>query len=432
MSESAFTILYLLINLFATYALSKLFILFFEHTKGRVWILVLSYLAFYIVNSTLFLFLNNAWINAICTIAAYYLLSINYDAPVWKKIFFVPVVYLVFIITEQIVILIFGWFGLDLLTLGESVYTIWALLAINMMIFLTASILLNGRTFEGIGKIPLVKAMPILILSFCILIFAIVLPQLSIGNEFLISLCVVTLIVITIFIYVFIDYIAKVSKEQTRTRIFENQAMQYKRQVDLLLNQYENIRTIRYNIKGQIKVIYGLIDKEEYDEAKSYIGDITKLVYGNEQYLNTGFVELDCLINYKCNYAKSLNIGIEITTKLEEKIKIAHYEYISVVDNLIDNAVEAVSKMESIEERKIKVSLSAFKGLVYIEISNPYVNSISQENGILKSTKADEDNHGYGLQYIKKIVKKHDGKMQITFGDEFVVKVFMYNACKPS
>ena len=431
MSEQAFTALYLIINLFATYTLSKLFILFFEHTQTRKWVLILSYFIYFALNSALYFCTNEIWINATFNIGAFYLLSLNYRAPVWKKVVFIPIIFLIPVMAEIAVIIIFRWLGLDLFTTGKNTDIIWALLILNVAIFLVVSMLLHRRTFQGIKEINVIKTFPIFVLSLCILLLAGVLPKISAKDEALTFLSAVTFIVMTIFIYVFVDYMAKVSREQARSEIFENQANQYKKQMDLLLNQYDNIRTIRHNISGQIQLIYSLIDNEKYDAAKTFIGDLTKMVHGNERLLNTGFVELDCLVNYKCNYARTLNIDIGISAKIEEEIKIKHYEYISVIDNLMDNAIEAVTKINSNENKKIEVVLSAFKGLAYIQVSNPFINKIKQTHNTFSTSKQDGDNHGFGLQYVKSIVNKYDGKIQITYDAEFTVKIFMCNIDKP-
>ena len=70
------------------------------------------------------------------------------------------------------------------------------------------------------------------------------------------------------------------------------------------------------------------------------------------------------------------------------------------------NAIEAAGKCE---EKKITLKIKVKDGILYIVSTNTYV---EVKEGF-KTTKADSDNHGYGLNNIRKAVADNGGECYV-------------------
>lgn len=98
----------------------------------------------------------------------------------------------------------------------------------------------------------------------------------------------------------------------------------------------------------------------------------------------------------------------------------------SLFANAVDNAMEAVSHLKNPEERIISLSVRKRVGMVVIAIDNYYQAADSGlvfEQGLPKTTKQNEQYHGYGMKSIQMIVKKYDGEMTIRTDEMFHLSI---------
>lgn len=77
--------------------------------------------------------------------------------------------------------------------------------------------------------------------------------------------------------------------------------------------------------------------------------------------------------------------------------------------NALDNAIEACAALDA-GSRQIELSARAAKGILAVEVRNPFGGQLS--GGLPKTTKQDAANHGYGLRSIQEIAK-YGGSMEI-------------------
>lgn len=96
----------------------------------------------------------------------------------------------------------------------------------------------------------------------------------------------------------------------------------------------------------------------------------------------------------------------------------------SMFSNLIDNAIECVSKIEDKEKRIIRLMVSKQRNSVLIDIENTCLEKPDIKDNEILTSKEDKSNHGFGLKSIKNIVKRYDGNLLISCENEkFVVKI---------
>ncbi len=121
--------------------------------------------------------------------------------------------------------------------------------------------------------------------------------------------------------------------------------------------------------------------------------------------IKSGNAMADAILNSKMSLAGTKDIRLDVTAKIPEKLPVSDTEFSVIFGNLMDNAMEACEKIESIEERFIRVYIGIYKKQFYMSITNATNQAKRMEHYITgKGT-----GHGLGLYQIDKIVKKTPG-----------------------
>lgn len=141
--------------------------------------------------------------------------------------------------------------------------------------------------------------------------------------------------------------------------------------------------------------------------------------------VKTGKASVDSFIQDRILYCKSLNITFTSLIDGGAFEKMEDSDVYFLLLNIVDNAIDAASKVEDEDLRAISLTVSRRKGVMVLEETNYFVGTIEpQEDGSLKSSREGIDFHGYGTKSIAYIVKKYDGQMEYDIKDNmFTLKV---------
>ena len=83
----------------------------------------------------------------------------------------------------------------------------------------------------------------------------------------------------------------------------------------------------------------------------------------------------------------------------------------SLFGNLIDNAMDAVSKLDDHEKRIIGLSVHADGNMLAINVNNYYEGVVVMDSdGLPVTTKQNKDFHGYGMKSVRMIVERYGGE----------------------
>ena len=119
--------------------------------------------------------------------------------------------------------------------------------------------------------------------------------------------------------------------------------------------------------------------------------------------------------------------GILYKIKLGNNLRtdfIEDLDLISIVGNLLDNAIEAAEKTEKDQHVICNMYMGNEGHLLVMEFYNSYILPLIKEREHYISTKRNPENHGIGLHTVGKLVEKYGGVMKIEAGEEeFSVKI---------
>ncbi|MGL5378852.1 GHKL domain-containing protein [Clostridium sp.] len=237
-------------------------------------------------------------------------------------------------------------------------------------------------------------------------------------------LLLLTIIIITV---VILQKRKKLLKENIS--ILEENIIINKKYYENIKTNNENIKRIKHDIKNHIIVINKLMLEKEYEDALNYIKHIENEIDRNSVEVTTNNKIIDAIIFSKIELCKSENINLDLDIKIPEKIEVEDFDICVIYGNLLDNAIEACTKIDKSKANRYIKFKSIIKGdYLYINIKNSYTGNLNIKEDNFITIKKDKINHGIGIKNIKKSIKKYDGDIQINYDEkEFQVSIIINN-----
>lgn len=217
----------------------------------------------------------------------------------------------------------------------------------------------------------------------------------------------ICLIFINISYIIIFDRIAKKNYEIHRFSVIEEQNHYYKEKI---ANQQEVVR-MRHDLKNILITMDSFVLKKDVQAVKEQINALleTKVMCHDEF---TGSVVIDSILNAKLQKIKENNIKYTLNFQIPNDLKIKDnniVEVSSILGNLLDNAIEAVLRLEKDKEKIINVAIQYNTGKLIFDFqntSNPVL--IDFSHTLIKSEK-EKDRYGIGISSIKERVDRLNG-----------------------
>lgn len=237
---------------------------------------------------------------------------------------------------------------------------------------------------------------------------------------------IIIMFLINIFVFYLYDSLMKTYHEKMEKELLQQQNNIYGKQFKLINRSQEDMKMLRHDIKNHINTLHAMIEKNDNEGALNYLKGIYDYVNYTNEYAKSGNIDVDSILNYKINEAQKNGIKINLNLNIPVRLNIHTFDLSVVLGNLLDNAIEATLKQNDI--RVINVSIEYERNIIYINISNKYNGKLSYDNGKLKTTHKDTENHGLGLSSVRKSINKYNGVLDIYQVDNmFYVDALIYN-----
>ncbi|MCL2222760.1 MAG: GHKL domain-containing protein [Oscillospiraceae bacterium] len=168
------------------------------------------------------------------------------------------------------------------------------------------------------------------------------------------------------------------------------------------------IRKWRHEYNNNIIALNSLIEHDKKNEALKYIEKMSQVTYHDEITLHTGNLVLDAVVSSKLWLANSKGIEVNVHAVYPENNRIESNDLCAIVGNLLDNSIEACSRIEDTGTRKfVSFSLLAKGKNMVISVSNSYEGELKKSGDHYITNK--ENSLGFGLRYIDSIVSEYSG-----------------------
>ncbi|WML33882.1 GHKL domain-containing protein [Clostridium sp. OS1-26] len=238
--------------------------------------------------------------------------------------------------------------------------------------------------------------------------------------------CSVGILIITIFInYIFLK-LGKYYEKEQEYKIIELKSEIMEKHYLEKEELYNETRKLRHDFKNHIICTLSLIKNNKIQEGIEYIESINNVVVLDSILIRSGNDIVDAILNQKSILAEEYNINIDVKANIPKEIKIKSIDLLSVLSNIIDNAIEASREINNEDKKRIDVRINPYKDYLLISISNSAKTNPISTMKKFQSTKKDKKNHGLGVKIINNIAEKYDGFVEYFYKDNiFTIKILM-------
>ncbi|MDE6425460.1 MAG: GHKL domain-containing protein [Ruminococcus sp.] len=236
------------------------------------------------------------------------------------------------------------------------------------------------------------------------------------------------LILINMLTFTLYDKISIYYENQMETASLKQENLFYHNQLKSMNESVNDTRAFRHDIQNHFNMIEGYLKANKFDEAISYLQELKKSnIMSADAIVNTGNFIVDSVMNYKLSTIQDLNIDTNLEIFIPQKINIDTVHFVSILTNLLDNAIEALRSMEESDNKILRIRIAYTKGRLMILFQNSYEGDIVYEDGSICSSKTDAEAHGYGLENVKKALEPYNGLLKITHnGGIFSIQALLY------
>ena len=225
------------------------------------------------------------------------------------------------------------------------------------------------------------------------------------------------LLLMTLWGYTVWQYIVNRTKERIehQTTRIKNQlvAESYEKQSQ----SQEQIHILLHEKKTHVLAMQILMRNGEYKKLESYLDSIAEQHERIPPHRYCSNALLNSLLSVRLFNLKEMGIEVTYTISVPEEIAVPEEDLVSLILNILDNAVEALKMVPQDLHRALQISIRQKGHYLYIECINSKTNQVQQDQTKFISGKADKQYHGYGLKIIEDIVKKRQGMLNIEYSD---------------
>ena len=181
--------------------------------------------------------------------------------------------------------------------------------------------------------------------------------------------------------------------------------------------QEESIQLINrkcHDFKHRIRMFasdQGIADKEAVEELSDLIS-----IYDTS--IRTGNDALDIILTEKSLLCREKGITLTCLADGKSISFMKSGEVYALFGNILDNAIEAVMNVDDRDKRCINLHVTRKSGIIAISSDNYFQGELAfTADGLPKTTKAADGNHGFGMKSIRALAESYGGMLYVTADD---------------
>jgi len=236
----------------------------------------------------------------------------------------------------------------------------------------------------------------------------------------------IVLIVLNMVVFHLINEILENSQRIREADILKQQSIGQLELYNSLRKNYDIQRKRTHEYKNQIMCIDSLLKKKKYDKLEEYINSIFNRLDGQLDMVDTNNEVVNAIINAK--YYEALQNDVLFILKINDlsHIKVSDEDIVTILSNLLDNAIEAAGQCE-IDKRTVGIRLLYEDDVLSIAVSNSYKTEPEiMEDGYMRTIKDDKEQHGLGIRNVVATLEKYNAEYIIDYKNgEFVFSIII-------
>jgi len=237
------------------------------------------------------------------------------------------------------------------------------------------------------------------------------------------------MLIINILIFNLYLHLSENLELKRKNLVFEQAIDLYDMHIKEKENSVKEFRRTKHDFKNQLIYLRKLSNEEKYDELEECLENlVTQEPFNNLLIANTDNYVIDALVNYKYAMARSHGIDFYANLNVPTALPFASSDICVILGNALDNAVEANIRFQG-NEHYIKLLMRMDDRNLVISIENTFNGYIkTNKQGKLLTIKEDVDNHGIGMDSIRKAVEKYHGYVTtVCESNIFKLRIVLYS-----
>lgn len=184
-----------------------------------------------------------------------------------------------------------------------------------------------------------------------------------------------------------------------------------------LKDAYEENRCLIHDERHKMQYLRECMENKEYEKVRTFLGVYEEELETQRRKHWSPISTLDFILNMKIRRIEGLGIKFTLKTNVDS-IKIDESDFVVLMGNLLDNAIEAAAKCP-LENRAISLWLQEVNEMLLITMENTAPVEPEQKNGRFLTSKKNKKEHGWGVQSMRHIVEKYGGDIAFKYEKEW-------------
>lgn len=214
--------------------------------------------------------------------------------------------------------------------------------------------------------------------------------------------------------YFLLDFLEKETEIQ-RLHIQEEHARNRLELYYTMQQSYEQQRKYLHDYKNQLTCLQDMLENGQVREACSYLDTLTGNFKKSIDHVNTNHTVVNVVLNRKYQEAADKGIAMTVVVNDLSELTMRTEEIVTLLVNLLDNAIEACEKVSGDKVIQFKMTLEARE--VVLSVRNPTAETVRIKDNRIVTSKRDKSLHGIGLLNIEEVIRKNNGTSVIKCED---------------
>lgn len=207
--------------------------------------------------------------------------------------------------------------------------------------------------------------------------------------------------VVICIVSVALRYSKEVQLRKASDKLLESQLRHYEE----IVEKNRSLREYRHDYRNNLFALNALLNENKVETAKEYISGMSDSLAATYSRFMTGNFLADAILTDKAVAAEKRGIKLDFEGRIPQN-SIANIDLCTIFSNAIDNAIRGAGGCTDAE---ISVSANEDAERLILTVKNTVLNKVEIKDNAIKTTKSDRENHGFGLNAIKKTAQKYGG-----------------------
>ena len=221
---------------------------------------------------------------------------------------------------------------------------------------------------------------------------------------------------LTVAVLVHLVCVDMINGQVIQRRNLQFRAALEQEQAEALMDSYTTQRRLTHEFTNHLDALNLLLQQGDTEGAIAYLNTVSKTVQTSTTVLNSHNPLLDALLSKKYEEASRQGIMVYFDLSDLREIPLRRIELVTVVSNLMNNAIEAAAKSDQPE---VHFRMYKADGELLLSVRNRVAEDVPLTDGQLPRSTKHEPGHGMGLYNVQETIRRCGGESTISCRDHW-------------